>query len=69
MCVGDTILYAPAETSIDENWCLLDNQSTYNACFDGKWLPDIRDATGEQYLYVHCNSGVTYTKNIGDLPG
>ena len=26
MCVGDNLLDAAAEASIDENWCLLDNQ-------------------------------------------
>ena len=31
MHMGDTILVAAAETGIDENWCLHDNQSTCNA--------------------------------------
>ena len=31
MHMGDTILAAAAEAGIDENWCLLDNQSTCNA--------------------------------------
>ena len=36
MHVGDTILAAAAEAGIDENWCLLDNQSTCNAFINGK---------------------------------
>ena len=38
MYVGDTILAAAAEAGIDENWCLLDNQSTCNAFINGKYL-------------------------------
>ena len=33
--VGDTILAAAAEAGIDENWFLLDNQSTCNAFING----------------------------------
>ena len=36
MHVGDTILAAAAEAVIDENWCLLYNQSTCNAFINGK---------------------------------
>ena len=69
MHVGDTILAAAVEAGIDENWCLLDNQSTCNAFINGKYLSNIRDAPDGQYLHVHCNAGVTHTNNIGDLPG
>ena len=69
MHVGNTILAAAAEAGIDENWCLLDNQSTCNAFINKKYLSNIRDAPNVQYLCVHCNSGVTHTNNIGDLPG
>ena len=34
-----------------------------------KYLPNIIDAPDKQYICVHCNAGVTYTNNIGDLPG
>ena len=67
--VGDTILAAAAEAGIDENWCLLDNQSTYNAFINGKYLSNIRDAPDRQYLRVQCNAGVTHINNTGDLPG
>ena len=69
MHVGNTILDAAAETRIDENWCLLDNQSTCNAFINGKYLSKIRDAPDGQYLRDHCNAGVTHTNKIGDLPG
>ena len=36
MHVGNTILAAAAEAGIDENWCLLDNQSTCNKFINGK---------------------------------
>ena len=35
MHVVDTILADAAEAVIDENWCLLDNQSTCNAFING----------------------------------
>ena len=67
--VGYTILSAETEAGTDENWCLLENLSTYNAFINIKYMSKIRDAPDGQYLYVHCNTGETYTKNIGELPG
>ena len=67
--VGDTILAAAAEAGIDENWCLLNNQSTCNSFINKKYLSNIRDAPGGKYLCVRCNSGVTHTNKIGDLHG
>ena len=69
MHVGDTILAAAAEAGIDENWCLLNNQSTCNAFINVKYLLNIRDAPYGKYLRVHCNAGVTHTNKIGGLPG
>ena len=68
MHVGYTILAAETESGINENWCLLDNQSTYNA-FNGKYMSKIRDAPDGQYTRVHYNTGETHNKNIGDLTG
>ena len=34
-----------------------------------KYLSNIRHAPYGKYLRVHCNSGVTFINNIGDLPG
>ena len=69
MNVGDTILAAAADTAIDENWCLIDNQLTCNAFINKKYVSNIRDDLNGQYIRVHCNAGVTHTKKIGDLPG
>ena len=49
--------------------CLLKNQSTCNAFNNWIYLSNIIDDTDEQYLRVHYNAGVTYTNNIGKLPG
>ena len=67
--VGYTILAAAADAGIDENWCLLDNQSTCNAFINKKYLSNIRDDPNGQYLRFHCNTGMTHTNKIGDLPG
>ena len=59
MCVGDNILADAVESVIDENWCLINNQSTCNALINGKYLLNIKDDTDVQYLRVHWNAGVT----------
>ena len=69
MCVGDTFLADAAESGIDDNWCLLNNQSTLNAFINGKYLSNIIYAPDGKYLHFHCNKGVSYTKNIDDLSG
>ena len=69
MHVGDTIVAAAAEAEIDENWYLLDHQSTCNAFVNEKYLSNIRDAPDGKYLRVHCNAGLTHTNKIGDLLG
>ena len=51
--VGNTILDAAVEARIDENWCLLNNQSTCNAFINEKYLSNIRDAPNGQYIRVH----------------
>ena len=67
--MGDAILSDTAEAGINENRCLFDNHLTCNAFINGKYLSNIRDTPNGQYLRVHCNSGVTHTKTIGDIPG
>ena len=67
--VGYTILAAASESGIVENWCFLDNQSTWNAFINGKYLSNIIDNLNGKYLHVHCNAVVTYTNKIGELPG
>ena len=69
MCVVDSILAAAAEAGIYDNWCLNENQSTCNAVIYRKYMSNIRDSPGGKYISVHCNAGVTYTNNSGDLPG
>ena len=67
--VGDTILAVVVEDRIDENWCLLNNQSTCNAFIKEKYLSNVIDAPYGIYLRVHFNAEVTHTNKIGDLPG
>ena len=68
MRVGYTILFYAEESGIDENWFLLNNQSTCNYFIDGKYLSIIIYSTDVKYLRVHYNEGVTYTNKIGVLP-
>ena len=69
MLVGDTILVAEVESVIDNNWYLLDNQTTWNNFINGEYPSNIRDSPDGKYLRVNYNEVVTYTNNIGDLPG
>ena len=62
MHVEDTILAIAADSGINKNWCLLDNQLTCNSFINGKYLSNIRDSTNGKYPCVHCNKGVTHTK-------
>ena len=68
MKVGCTILPATAEAGIYENWIFLDNQLTYNAFINSKYLFNTRDAPYEQYLCVYCNTVLKHKNKIGDLP-
>ena len=68
MRVGYIILAAVAESEIDKNNCLLESQSTRNAFANDKYLSNTINYPDRQYSHVHCNSGVTYTTKIGDLP-
>ena len=67
MRVGDTILDAAEEASIDENYYLLENQSICNAFINGKYLSNIIDSPDGKHIRVHFNTGVTHNKNIGEL--
>ena len=69
MCVWNTIQAAAAESGIDENYYLLDNQPTCNSFKNSKYLSNIGDVPDGQYLRVHCNEGVTYTNYINALTG
>ena len=68
MHVVDTILADTDEAGIDENWCLLVNQSTCNGLINETYKSNIRDAPDGKYLCAHCNAGVTHTNKIGNLP-
>ena len=61
--------YHPGFCRWSQYWCLLDNKSICNAFINGKYTSNIRDDPNGKYLHVNCNTGVTYTNNIGDLPG
>ena len=69
MRVGDNILSESAQSVIDDNWCFINNQLTCNAFINGNYMSNTRYAPYGKYIYVNCNIGVTYTKNIGDFPG
>jgi hypothetical protein len=54
---------------INQNWVLLDRESTVNIFSNKKFLKNICRCDTEQGLHVHSNSGFQDTHMIGDLPG
>ena len=52
---------------VPATWILLDNQSTVDIFQNGLLLKNIRESRTS--MRIHCNAGVTTTKQIGDLPG
>ena len=69
MHMGYTILADATESGIDENCCLIDNQSTCKAFINGKYMSSIRDPLDGKYPNIHCNTGVNYTNTIGEFLG
>ena len=55
--------------AIDEDWCLLDNQSTCNIFTNRRYLRNIRRAPNGRELHIKCNAGIALCTMIGDLPG
>ena len=48
-------------------WVLLDSQSTIDVFVNHRLLKNIRRI--DQYMYIHCTTGVTRTNLVGELPG
>ena len=67
--VGDTIMTAEKESGINNNWCLLENESTCNTFVYWKHLLKSRDSPDGKKIYFCCNTELIYTNKIGDLPG
>ena len=55
--------------TINQNWVLLDSQSTIDVFCNPRLLSNIRTITNRPPLRIHCNAGTTYTNQVGDLDG
>jgi hypothetical protein len=64
----DTVTIALKHT-INQNWVLLNSDSTVNIFSNKKFLKNIRRCDTEQGLRVHSTGGFQDTHMIGDLPG
>jgi hypothetical protein len=53
--------------TIPKTWVLLDNQSTVDIFYNHDLLQNIR--TVNERMYIHCNAGIQWTNQQGDLPG
>jgi hypothetical protein len=64
----DTITITPKHM-INQNWVLLDSESTVNIFSNKNFLKNIRRCNTVQGLRMHSNGGFQDTHMIGDLPG
>jgi hypothetical protein len=62
-----SVLLNQPSSAVPNDWILLDNQSVVNVFYNERLLKNIRKA--DSFMDIHCNTGVTSTNLIGDLPG
>eukprot|EP00536_Pseudo-nitzschia_multiseries_P005727 jgi/Psemu1/13340/gm1.13340_g len=58
-----------AEGGVDPYWILLNSKSSLNLVVNAELVNDIREAPDNSFINIHCNSGVSRTNLIADLPG
>jgi hypothetical protein len=63
------VLNQAGDGKIDEDWVLLDSQSTCDVFYNPKFLSNIRDTEDGSEMHIHCNAGIVVVKTIGDLAG
>ena len=60
-------VYNRCKQRLNPNWILLDNCSSINVFFNGRYLKNIRVA--EKSLHLYTNAGKAVITMVGDLPG
>jgi hypothetical protein len=63
------VLNQAGDGKIDEDWVLLDSQSTCDVFYNPKCLSNIRDNEAGSEMHIHCNAGIVVVRTIGDLAG
>ena len=56
-----------AKGSINQNWVLIDHQSTVRLICNPELLKNIRRT--DQTMHIFCNVGLNTTDIVGDMPG
>ena len=67
--IQDTNVNMTNTHMINQNWVLLDSESTVNIFSNARFLTNIRHCGNARGLRVHTNGGSQDTNMIGDLPG
>jgi hypothetical protein len=65
----ENVTLTKKHSMIDQDWILLDSESTVNMFSNRKFLRNIRLCDRERGLRVHSNGGHQDTHLVGDLPG
>eukprot|EP00536_Pseudo-nitzschia_multiseries_P010661 jgi/Psemu1/26659/gm1.26659_g len=72
-CFGQDVEYlfsqSESEGGVNPYWILLDSQSSLNLIVNPALVTNIRLAPNGGFMNIHCNSGVSKTNLIADLPG
>eukprot|EP00536_Pseudo-nitzschia_multiseries_P000330 jgi/Psemu1/757/gm1.757_g len=58
-----------SEGGVNPYWILLDSESSLNLIVIPELVTNIREAPNNGFMNIHCNSGVSRTNLIADLPG
>eukprot|EP00536_Pseudo-nitzschia_multiseries_P006584 jgi/Psemu1/15677/gm1.15677_g len=71
-CFGQDVEYlfsqSKSEGGVNPYWILLDSQSSLNLIVNPALVTNIRPAPNNGFMNIHCNSGVSRTNLIADLP-
>eukprot|EP00536_Pseudo-nitzschia_multiseries_P018200 jgi/Psemu1/54543/gm1.54543_g len=57
------------ERGVNPYWILLDSESSLNLIVNPELVEKIRQAPNNGFMNIHCNSGISRTNMIADLPG
>ena len=62
-------LLAQSRGGIDQNWILLDSESSVNVVVNKSLLTNIRHSPNNTTMHIHCNAGTATANMVGDLEG
>jgi hypothetical protein len=65
----ENVLSQAGNGKINEDWILLDSESTCDVFYNPKFLNNIQRTKDGRKSQIHCNAGIVIVQTVGDLPG